>query len=854
MRILITDLSPGQTYGFRFRSYNGDGYSDWSQIFRYRTTGDLVAPAKVEDLTWEVIGSSFVASWSRVFLDENGKRMDDFRDYLVEISDGLTTLTYYQSSENFIFTADENQSKFGSIRSTLTITVRGRDYTGNLADPVSLEATDPIPPVPSTPIVTVYLGNLVVEWNGKSANGLNMPYNFESVEVHLSTESNFTPSEATLNQHFYGKSQVPISDLEYGKTYYVRLVAKNNLQRSSDPSEQASGVPARISGLDIADGQISVEQINFADQLGGIKAYYQSTAPVGAVVDDLWYNTSKQNEVSRWDGSTWVLAPEVGLISGTKIIAGTLTANAVGTNLIIASKANIADGVIDDAKISNLNAGKITAGFMSSAFKVTYGGVVQPAWTIDLAGSATFAEANILGQVVIGNSSTYAVTNNSNVMLRSYNYLPNAAGWAIKGDGTVEFANGTFRGNITGATISGGTISGATISAGTTLTSPNISGGTISAAVITGGTFQTSSAAYPKITLDSSGLRLQNSVGSTTVNISTSLGTATITGIFKSNFSGRRVEINSQFTRPDSPDSAQNISGYSGIRIFSSSDTYFGEIGVSEEIDYSTMQMISPGAGYSNGSFLRLKGSKASGVGEEANAAHLASSSLINLTSAGAINITGNVGLNIKSSGNSYTELGGESIVRSYKRHIWYADTDNATNLFDAYAYWVAGYGVVSIGRLERGVGSVGLRMRSGNDGIAINSVNGVFAVRTYNDAIPADISAGNIYSSGQVFTASDINMKSNIEAVSNKKMLEEALSMQVYEYDMENSGRNRGIIAQEAPDIIKRDADPDVADDHARVDVYGMSVTTLGAVSALYDIIEELKQEIVTLKENANG
>lgn len=37
------------------------------------------------------------------------------------------------------------------------------------------------------------------------------------------------------------------------------------------------------------------------------KVYRQGTTPVGTfTVGDLWFNTSNDNSISRWDGSSWV--------------------------------------------------------------------------------------------------------------------------------------------------------------------------------------------------------------------------------------------------------------------------------------------------------------------------------------------------------------------------------------------------------------------------------------------------------------------------------------------------------------------------------------------------------------------
>jgi hypothetical protein len=160
--------------------------------------------------------------------------------------------------------------------------------------------------------------------------------------------------------------------LSYGTTYYVKLVAVNLQTKKSSPSAQGSGSPLRITGLDIEDGQISVSEINFtAFDIGGANAYYVATttardALTGVKNGDIAYITGSGYATYRYNGTTWLTAPEIGVIAGTKILAGTLTASAVGTNLLITASANIGTAVIDQANISTVSAGSIVAGTMSA--------------------------------------------------------------------------------------------------------------------------------------------------------------------------------------------------------------------------------------------------------------------------------------------------------------------------------------------------------------------------------------------------------------------------------------------------------------------------------------------------------
>lgn len=373
MRVQLRDLAPGQDYALQFRSNNGDGgVSEWSQIQRFTTTNDTTRPGNVLNLSFVTSGSSYIARWDRTVLDEYGGPLRDFRHYRVQITDGTTTTEFLTVQERVEFTQQMNLAAFGTFKNDLTIKVWAVDLTYNESLTVAQQtASSSNPPVPSTPVVSPYLGLLQVVWDGKASDTTAMPNNFLFCEVHVSTTTSFTPTASTFVGRVYNDgtgNKWIISGLTYGTTYYVRLVAVNSLQKKSGPSAQATGVPSRISGLDIQNGQISVAQINFtAKDIGGANAFYSTSQPVSGMVNgDIWYDTDDGYKTYRYNGSTWALAPEIGVIAGTKILAGTLTADAVGTNLLITASANIANAIIDDAKITNLSAAKLTAGTMTA--------------------------------------------------------------------------------------------------------------------------------------------------------------------------------------------------------------------------------------------------------------------------------------------------------------------------------------------------------------------------------------------------------------------------------------------------------------------------------------------------------
>lgn len=382
MRMQLRDLAPGQTYAVQWRTNTGEMLSEWSQIQYFTTTNDLVAPSPVTGLSFFDSGTSMIAEWTAPTTDAAGKPLNDFRHYRITVTDGTANADFIVSGPKFELSRSENIRIFGTLKSSVTVFVRAVDNNYNESTALSVAASPANPPVPSTPVIGTYLGLMYLTWNGKTATATDMPVNFSYCEVHVSTTTNFTPSDTTYVTRITGVgsgAKAIIPGLTYGTTYYFKLVAVNDMMRKSAGSAQASGTPVRISGLDITNGQIGTDQINFtARDIGGANAYYPATttamnALTGVKSGDIAYITGSGYTTYKHNGTAWVLAPEIGKISGTKILTGTLTADAVGTNLIIASSANIGTAAIDAANISTVNAGSIRTGSLAADVKILAG-------------------------------------------------------------------------------------------------------------------------------------------------------------------------------------------------------------------------------------------------------------------------------------------------------------------------------------------------------------------------------------------------------------------------------------------------------------------------------------------------
>jgi hypothetical protein len=132
--------------------------------------------------------------------------------------------------------------------------------TGSTGAPGS--ATDGLAPSasPATVQVVPGLGTLHVFWSAIT-NADPVVY-----DVHMSITSGFTPSSATLNQSIQGtaatirSTSVANVPLDPATTYYIKIVARDK-DGSAAPSAEVSGMPAYVTGPDIAADTITGDNI-----------------------------------------------------------------------------------------------------------------------------------------------------------------------------------------------------------------------------------------------------------------------------------------------------------------------------------------------------------------------------------------------------------------------------------------------------------------------------------------------------------------------------------------------------------------------------------------------------------------
>ena len=107
---------------------------------------------------------------------------------------------------------------------------------------------------PSVPTLSSHNGALAVKWDGLDLAGAVYDSSWLRCDVHVSSDSTFTPSPATL----YGAVTTPgggmnVLGLSYASTFYAKLVAIDRSLNPSVPSAPSAGLnPAQVGDADIS--------------------------------------------------------------------------------------------------------------------------------------------------------------------------------------------------------------------------------------------------------------------------------------------------------------------------------------------------------------------------------------------------------------------------------------------------------------------------------------------------------------------------------------------------------------------------------------------------------------------------
>lgn len=264
------------------------------------------------------------------------------------------------------------------------------------------------PPVPSTLSATSSAGTIIVTWDGTFVGGELAPSDFQYCNVYGTRSGDLTPtlfgSVKNANDSVVaGADMVTAGD---SWTFWATSLDYNKNESAAGVSTAPITIASVLDGSQYSD-QIDANTAAIADAQGAIDTkntvWRQDTTPVPASgysnrVGDTWFDTSNGNMPKTWDGTTWVSVQDAS-ISAASQTASAAQASANGKNTIkysssIASGTGTAVGdiwfqtnasnsiigqwqwsgsawiqqTVDNALITaNLDAGKITAGFISAA-------------------------------------------------------------------------------------------------------------------------------------------------------------------------------------------------------------------------------------------------------------------------------------------------------------------------------------------------------------------------------------------------------------------------------------------------------------------------------------------------------
>lgn len=120
---------------------------------------------------------------------------------------------------------------------------------------VSRDTTAPLKP--NAPVVSVYLGALIVRDNGKDYLGNDMATDTAYKEVQISVDE---VSWSTVGR-IGNVGTLTLSNLTYDVLHYIRLVAYDYSGNMSTASDSTSGIPRQLVDADVGDGEIKAYHI-----------------------------------------------------------------------------------------------------------------------------------------------------------------------------------------------------------------------------------------------------------------------------------------------------------------------------------------------------------------------------------------------------------------------------------------------------------------------------------------------------------------------------------------------------------------------------------------------------------------
>lgn len=376
-----------------------------------------------------------------------------------------------------------------------------------------------------------------------------MPADWARTEVHLSEVDNFLPGNQTLIDVFTtlrgGVS--PVTDLEYGTTYYTRFVSVDVRGNKSDPSTVSSTATEQlvnvndiakklIEGANIADGTIATNQLT-----------------VAAFEPSIILNGGFEDDATNADGTStglpygWALRVPIGGGS-TSSVDSTTPIN--GSKSLVLTQATAADGSRWESVIFPVTEGKVLA----ASVKVRASrAIANPAFEMHIVCGATAADVGATPSSVSIWGSSIQATGTTTVQTLELQRVVDAnmkfarvfitalnsadgSGWAGTFDNVeVRPVGGSAfiaDASIINAKIANLAVDNAKIA---NMNVGKLTAGSLIADITLSARIKTANTGA-RVELNSSGLQAYNSSNVQTVNVAASTGSATFTGNFATDF------------------------------------------------------------------------------------------------------------------------------------------------------------------------------------------------------------------------------------------------------------------------------------------------------------------------------
>lgn len=173
---------------------------------------------------------------------------------------------------------------------------------------------------------------------------------------------------------------------------------------------------------------------------GKNKIYRQGTTPTGTFsVGDLWFNTSNDNAISRWDGSSWVANTlgnnALASISASKLTAGTIDASVITVSNINAG--NISTGTLaaDRIAAASITGSKLVAG------TITASQIAAATITASNLAAGTLSASNITTGTLSASVGLTAQTGTIGGFTITPSYLGGSGGFTLNASGQIDGGN-----------------------------------------------------------------------------------------------------------------------------------------------------------------------------------------------------------------------------------------------------------------------------------------------------------------------------------------------------------------------------------------------------------------------------